>query len=616
MPETPDFIPAETPDFIPAGPAQSSASGQPPPAAGPKVDMQQVDPYTGKPSANYIPQNASTDVGGFVKSAGETSGVTGVSQLLSNEAAWRVHSYHQALDAIKRNDWKSAVNNAYAAISGGDKNDPLYDAAKKIIETPWDETKQAYESAKKGEIGNTVIHAATAVPLIGPGARAVADKTAGDVKEGNWENVAGDVAGFVGTLGFGKSLTADAEATETAGRTTEGAASSVRPSTVDIAGEKVPVSTPQLQNQGAVSKLIQKAATKEGAQNFINNEVQPAAARATQANFSKAALGDVEKLQQIRGEAPTEPPVLNSVDDISKHLKSSAKPTYEKLDAAAEQDHDQWQVDHKQWEDETAKLPEGETPKPEPIEPKKFTELQDSINDANDTLKSRVSSQVDKEAAKKSLPQLKKQMSEFLDKHADVVEDGELAAANSVHSRGIRYDWIAKKIRSASSGTEGTESALNQKPTTLNPASLQRLPGAFDNKFGEGAFQKLLGDEGVKNYNDVINVLRNPIEAPKFQEWVKNTLVGGLGYAAGGVAGSVGALLTKKGAVSLADNLLFNPEFGKKAMAAWKTAKGAGKKVVTNRPTLQPTAKNAALQGTRSIANVYNGAGSALGGSQ
>lgn len=591
-----------------------------PPAAGPHVDMQQVDPYTGKPSPNYIPQNASVD-SGFLKSAGETSGVTGVSQLLSNEAAWRVHSYHQALDAVKRNDWKSAVNNAYAAISGGDKNDPLYDAAKKIIETPWEETKQAYQEFKKGNIGEGAVHAATAVPLIGPGAKAVGEKLATDVKSGNLENVAGDVAGFVSTLGFGKSIGGSGEAGEGAAEAAEGTRPSVRPSTTEIAGEKVPVSTPQLQDQSALSKLVQKAGTREGAQKFINNEVQPAAARATQSNFSKAALSDVENLQKLRGETPTETPTLNTVDDISKHLKSSAQETYQKLDKAGESDHAQWESDHEQWEKDMKDMdtrPELKGfPKPEePIEPKKFTELQDDISNATDTLNSKISSQVDKEAAKKSLPQMKKQMADFLDKHGDAVEEGELPAANNVYRRGVQYDWIAKKMRTATSGTEGTTSGLNQKPTTLNASSLEKIPANFDNKFGEGSFKKLIGEDGMKNYNEVLNVLKNPMQAPKFQDWIKNSLTATLGYAAGGPVGAGAAVLSKVGLSSLADNLLFNPEFGKKALSGWKATKGAASKTIANRPVLKPTATNAALQGTRSITNVYNGAGSALGGSQ
>jgi len=600
-----------------------SSTSEPPSAAGPHVDMQQVDPYTGKPSPNYIPQNASTSltdfgndkVGKFIGSAAETSGITGISQLVSARGAWQLHSYHQALEAVKRGDWKSAVNNAYAAISGTGKDDPLYDAAKKIIETPWEETQKAYQEAKKGNVGEAVVHGATAVPILGPGARAVGEKTAQDIKEGEWSKAAGDVAGFVSSLGFGKSLGETGEAGEAA-ETVEGAKPLVRPSTAEIAGEKVPVSTPQLQDQGALSKLVQKAGTREGAQKFINNEVQPAAAKATQANFSKAALADVENLQKLRGETPSEPPVLHTVDDISKHLKTSAQETYKKLDQAAEEDHALWEQEHKQWEEDTAKLGKGATPLEEPVEPKKFTELQDDINNASDTLNSKISSQVDKEAAKKSLPQLKKQMSDFLDKHPALVESGELAAANNVYRKGIQYDWIAKKMRSATTGTEGTASKLAQKPTTLNSSSLEKLPGQFDNKFGEGSFKKLMGNDGMKNYNDILNVLKNPMQAPKFNDWIKNSLTAALGYAAGGPAGAAGAVLSKIGTSSLADNLLFNPEFGQKAITAWKSVKGAAGKAVANRPVLKPTAGNVALQGARSIANVYSGAGSALGGSQ
>lgn len=609
-----------------------STSGQnPPPAAGP-ADMQQVNPWTGAPATSYqatpqeqIPEGHLAAVRRreeqqpLISAAGkasgatlETSGLAGGATLLSREAAHRVDAYHRAIDAVKSNNWKAAVNFAYAAISGADKNDPLYDAAKGIIQSPWEETKAAYEEAKKGNLGEATIHAATAVPVLGPGARFVGEKTAQDIKEGELSKAAGDVAGFAATLGFGKGLSGEAE--EAAAKTGE-AATKVRPTTVEIAGEKVPVSTPQLQEQSGLSKVIQKAASKEGAQEFISKEAQPVAARATQSNFSKAALKDVEKLQTIRGDAPAEAPVLNTVDDIASHLRKSAKDTYSKLDDAAALDHQQWEVEHKQWEmgqkeKIEGELPEGSAPSPEPVEPKSFTELQDDISNAEKTLSSKFSSTTDKGAAKDSLPKLKQQMDDFLTKHEDVVDSKELGAADSVWRRSKQYDWIADKMRSATSGTTGTVSALKQKPITLKTTSLEGLPAKFDTEFGEHSFERLLGDDGVKNYNDILNVLRNPIQRSNFTKWASRALVGGAGYLAAGPVGLGAALMGKAGISSLADNLLFNPEFGQKALSGWRAAKtGVSKAAAQVRPT---PATSLTLQSGRSLANVYGGAAQPL----
>lgn len=537
----------------------------------------------------HNPENASTNT--VLSHAANTSGLSSVAHLIPAEAAHRVQMYNSALEALKKGDHKTAAMYAYAAISGADKNDPLFEAAKSIIATPYEEAKAAIEADKKArETGDKKLqadaysHALGAVPIAGP----ILQQTTKDLGNaiGGKEDasaVGGDVLGVLGTLGFGKLLGGAGEVEgEAAPRPSNvragnsGLGTGVRPSEIEIAGEKVPVSQAQLPDaqQSVGTKVAKQFASHKGAQKFIDERVQPAAQKAAQSNFSQAGLSQVEKLQQLRGETPAEAPVLNTVDDIAKHLETEAQKTYKTLDEASKADS----AAAKSSNPNTDVLDASGKPvdmTKQTAQPKAFTELQSQIRDAEQTLKSRTASTTEKGAAKEALPGLQKEMTDFLQKHGDAVAPGELDAADAAWQSAQRYKWIAKKMRVATKGTEGTDSVLAQKPTQLNPKSLENMPGQFDNKFGQGSFQKLLGDEGVKNFNDIQNVLRNPIERSAFEEWLHKTVLGAAGFALEGPLGGVGALVGKIGLKHFADNLLFNPEFGQGMMKAWNAAKNS-----------------------------------------
>lgn len=556
-------------------------------------------------------KNTITGKEGLLAHAGDTSGLAGLATLISSAGAHRIAMYHKAVDAFKKGDIKQASIHAYGAMSGGDKDDPLRQAAAQILQMPWEEAKQAYAESKAAINGPDKVahglqaaeHLVGAVPVLGAGAQSVGGEIDKDAHEGNYAGLLGDVAGFVSTLGLGSEMEEAGAAGKTANAASKGgetaeASKGMRPTTTPIAGVDVPVSPAQMKEQSFGTKVAKKAATKEGAQKFINETVQPAAQRASQSNFTQAALKTVNQLKQLRGEQPAMLPNLHSVDDIAKYMEDAAHPTYDKLDALSAKDHTDWELRKAQAEHAaTASEPAGgrdfstiqegdakATPEFNEPEPKLFTELQTQIRNAESTLLDRQASTVEKAKAAKDLPEFRQQMDDFVKQHKGEVDPKELDAADLSYKQAQRYKWISNKIRVGTTGTEGTASDLLQKPTMLNPSTLERLPAQFDNHFKEpGAFNRMLGRDGIRNYNDVLNVLRNPIQRSSLEEWIRKAVVGGAGAAVGAVtagplgatAGSAGAIAGKYGLSRIADQLLFNPELGQATLKRWKAATAA-----------------------------------------
>ena len=257
---------------------------------------------------------------------------------------------------------------------------------------------------------------------------------------------------------------------------------SIAPKVESIAGENVPVAAthPQLGvtpgNESAGSALninnpenletatestvpdaktpvkdtLQHFSTPQGAQNFVDTQVQPAARKALQATLSQPAVDAVDELRTLRNEPTLEdnPPKLKTTSAIAKFMSGEAKKTYQVLDDAAQHDIDQWTEQYGEQAQKNA-VQEGITI---PEKPKLFTELQDQINDAKSTIGNKGASQVEKQTAIKDLPIYQKEMQAFMDKHGDLVNPSELKTANSVYSQSKRYDWVAKKLRSATQG--------------------------------------------------------------------------------------------------------------------------------------------------------------------
>ena len=279
---------------------------------------------------------------------------------------------------------------------------------------------------------------------------------------------------------------------------------------------------------------MQHFSTPQGAQNFVDTQVQPAARKALQATLSQPAVDAVDELRTLRNEPTLEdnPPKLKTTSAIAKFMSGEAKKTYQVLDDAAQHDIDQWTEQYGEqaqknavqegtpdFEKQFSELgkPSTETaPKPKitiPEKPKLFTELQDQINDAKSTIGNKGASQVEKQTAIKDLPIYQKEMQAFMDKHGDLVNPSELKTANSVYSQSKRYDWVAKKLRSATQGA-GEGGTFKGDVLKFRPQALENLERQYDNQFekvdGEDAFKKLLGPKAYANYNDVVNSLKRP----------------------------------------------------------------------------------------------------------
>ena len=353
------------------------------------------------------------------------------------------------------------------------------------------------------------------------------------------------------------------------------AAEELSPKKVNVAGQDIPVGATHPEAQEPITlagHAIKAAGTKEGAQNFVAEQTQPAAVAATQKNFTQSATADVDKLHTIQ-DVQTAHPQLQTVDQISKYMKGEAKNTYQKLDAAAQPDVDAWEAKYgKEAQAEKGAPVTLFGPNGEPVvttqagdvipdKPKLFTELQDQIRDAKGTIGNGASSQVDKEKAIQNLPVYEKEMTDFLTKHADAVNPGELDAANSTYSKGIKYEWVADKIRQATRGA-GEGSTFKGDLNSLAPKSLESLPRQYDTKFGEGSFLNLLGSKGMRNYNDVVNTLKTPKTGDMFFNWLQQ------------LPFNVGKIATIP-AGAQADKILFDPVRGQQVMNAFRKFEAA-----------------------------------------
>jgi hypothetical protein len=537
--------------------------------------------------------------------------------------------FHDAVDAFKSGDWKTGSRLALqSARMIPDKDDPLVKAAEQLVMQPVEHLKaaakeyQTNRAAGKGVVQSAFsspnggesspdVHAIQAVPILGSVAGQLGTLMSTDIHDKNWRALAGDVLGPMLTFGAGEALEIlNASKAATAAKAADIEGNLIRPGIKTVAGVDVPVSTSSLgEGQSLASKVVQKGATPMGAQKFINEYTQPAAERANVANIGEGVNKSVNEMQTVRGETPA-PVTIQSLDDSVTALQKAAKPTYKILDDAAqpeisawERAQEKWDIDNPKPEKPTADLLTPTTTKQSPItaterqlykqklqdwtedkadweasnpKPKTFTELQDQITQAKRTLDSKFSSQVDKEAAKKGLPQYQQELKDYTTRHGNVVNPDELRTADKLWAQSKQMEWLSDKVRTATTGTTGTSSVLKQQPINLSEESLKRIPSAFDNKFGAGSWERTLGPQGVANYNEILNAIRNPIAGTiPFRVFVRDHL---------GAALSIYSHIPIIG--KLPDNLLFNPTFGQTALDLWKaTAKKAGTVVKIAAPT-------------------------------
>jgi hypothetical protein len=127
------------------------------------------------------------------------------------------------------------------------------------------------------------------------------------------------------------------------------------------------------------------------------------------------------------------------------------------------------------------------------------------------------------------------------------------------------------------------DQGTDEIPASITKGSLKTLPQTFEKRYGDGSFEKYLGPEGFKNYNAVRDVLENPTQGQGLWNMAKMLMrhagSTGVGYAAGGPVGALGAEAGQYAVGHIAENLLFNPEYGQTVMAAWRAAQNRGMQV-------------------------------------
>jgi hypothetical protein len=531
----------------------------------------------------------------------QSSGIAPVKSLISMEAAHRLETFQQAVAAFRAGNYTDAVRLAYFVVSGADPGDPLAQAAAEIIKHPVQEAQEAYKAARSGQGLEAAQHAIESVPVVGGIGKPIGE----DIAKREWGSLIGDVFGPLATLAMGEFLGPGARTAEegAAARAELNAANKdaadevakhgVRPDTMNIAGVEVPTFAPQAAEKTVLAKGATKLGSEEGLTKAITEQTQPAAVQATHANFAQSAESDVNALRSMRDQEPIKMSARMSLDETAAQLRREAADTYSKLDTASEDEVSAYQEQVEQAEQQDADAlkkwkaeGQGNTPKPEPTElpekPKTFRQLQDQINDAE--YAAAHGDQVAKGEARKNLPAYHEEMDKFIADHSDIVDPTEVNAADQLTKRASRYDWINKKLRTATKGTTDTASSLQQVPETLNAGSLERLKGQFNNRFGEGAFEQMLGTDGLQNYNNIINLLQTPKMAMTFTKWLtRRAAVTAGGAAAGGaIAGPVGGvvgLMAPTMVRSLIDHLLFDPEFGSYTLNAFGRAIGAVRSV-------------------------------------
>ena len=400
-------------------------------------------------------------------------------------------------------------------------------------------------------------------------------------------------------LGLAKGAGAAPEAipAESMAETVDRVSGAVRPTAVPIAGENVPVSSLQTAEPGAAAKAMKPFATAEGAEKMINEVIQPKAVKATVANLGKSAVDDVNTLRTIRGEDPLvyKRNELSTIDDAHRLAKEEAQKTYRPLDSAVNNDMEAWDAKTKDWQDKNPQpLPrpkaspstdqktagskqydteafkaekqywadqkeafDAENPKP-----KTFTQLQDQVIKAERDIK--LGSQEETQKAIENLPKYEKEIKAFTDKHSDLVAPNELDAANALYRKSKQYEFIADKINPVLRGTEGTVSPLKHVTNSISLETLEGLPGKMKVEFGNASnpdpMARLLGTDGMNNYNTVIESLKNPISGKEtILNWALAHQTGLLGQAAG--VPVIKALVNK---------MLFDPEFGSRIVSGWR----------------------------------------------
>ena len=586
---------AETPAV--SAPSTPNAGASETPDAGTFIPLNKVQ--TPPPAKAETGNLSETEQPGFAQRAIEASGAGGMGSLIGQEAGYigtmpartyhRIQGLNQAYDALKRGDLKKAASIAHMLAAG--PNDPVSDMAKNLIKLPFEEAVEAYRSFRDtpDKVAATLSaaqHGIRSVPLIGSAAEQVGSAIAEDLHNNNWSGLSGDIVGVIPALLMGSegraADAAEASGAEGAAEAAEGAkTSAIRPSQRAIGRTQVPVTALQAEDVSTQAKVARELANNPAAAQakFAAERTQPAAVNATVSSLEDVARNHIQTLRdQLNIHDPFEAD-MSTLRKQSAAMKDSAQEVYQRFDKASEEEQatfDQHQAEKKAEfkADQDAKKAAAKTAdkefKPETFvpdeRPQTFAEMQTTRADALKAM--RQGSPEAYKAAKADLEAVEKKMDVFAKEHDDLVSPEEYSAANAARRAAGQHDFIADRLNI----DEGTD----QIPASITKGSLKSLPRSFDKRYGEGAFEKYLGPEGMQNYNAVRDVLESPSQRDGFMNLAttitRHSVGAGLGYLAGGPGGALAGAAIQHSIGRIAENLLFNPEYGQTMLATWRAS--------------------------------------------
>ena len=424
----------------------------------------------------------------------------------------------------------------------------------------------------------------------------------------NWDNLTPYERWKQGTsLGLGSAMTVGAashaafgEATPTKQTpgTEPGPKKLIRPTTVKTAGVEAPIPAKLLVGANAFTKAASDLLSTPGSANeFQNEQTKPAATRQMVSSLSQSATDKIAAHEALANGEAAPPPISGTQtpgvhttpDKIWQAMQESAGKTWDKArDAsaaeqsewnrarlAAEQEHQAAIDKHNQTVAEYNADPENAGNKMEPLQydptdanvpekPPTYDELKATLDAAKERLGDQ-NTEIRQKARDVEVPKAEKAMDSWFNDHEDEVSPHEYESAKKLWADSERFKEISNALRVKLA--QGTLSANDLKglEARIDGKSMKRRGAA-----GDGEFQRLLGPETYANFKNVTKLFE-PFEKTSplamVKSWglyaLKGLAAGILGGHSGGYGGELGAGIGAEYVFhKIAQNILFNPEFG------------------------------------------------------
>lgn len=404
----------------------------PPPA--PSDDMMARFGKVAQGGTSAAPQQAQeqpedTD---FLSRASQTSGIHGLIESAKAhwDAAKQTEDENQAVikqvtDLAKAKDFGRATElllshlTKGALMKGATALVPGGEAGLNVAESSAEHLGKMGSEFGKGNIGEGVVEAATAVPVVGPMARSIAEPAAADIKSGNAEGFAGDVVGGaaqIGSILLGRKGAPEADTALPPAKEPIGPETQVTKGTRAVAGGTVPtvekVAAPA-EGRTAAEVSEMKATAQKTLEKTYAKETEPAA----KGIFSKGITDAAKKIDPSA-------PEMATMEDYGKHFTEKGHEVWQKADEISRRGYTAAKPATASGVlDESGKMimKDGSPAVGEPV---KFTDLQKSeraawrsgdFDKAND---------------------LRMKQEEFLDRHANEFEPGALKEARKNYAIG------------------------------------------------------------------------------------------------------------------------------------------------------------------------------------